>query len=123
LNAPGIIFGYTNIDSNSSPTMSAIGISTINKIGIAYITTMQTNVPTGSVKFIESSNGGQSWSEPVTVWAANYNTDSLAALRGIDCAYNSETPNVVFEVCKRSPSSGEFFPKKISHIVFWSPNY
>ncbi|MBN8586418.1 MAG: T9SS type A sorting domain-containing protein [Ignavibacteria bacterium] len=119
-NPPGTFSGYTNIDSFSSPIMSAIDV-TPDKIGIAFITSMQTNVAPGSVKFIESSNSGLSWSEPVTIWAANYNTDSLAALRGIDCSYYGETPSVVFEVCKRSPTSGEYFPKKISHIIFWSP--
>ena len=122
LNSPGTFTGYINIDSNSGPTMSAISVSYNNKVGIAYITGIETNVPPGSVKFVESTNNGLTWAEPVTVWAANYNTDSLAALRGIDCAYKSETPNVVFEVCKRSPVNGEFFPKKISHIIFWSPN-
>ena len=99
LTAPGTFRGYTSIDSVSQTTMSAIGYSSTGKVGIAYITNLQTNVPLGSVKFIESTDEGVTWSNPVNVWITNFNTDSLGALRGIDCSYIGDTANVVFEIC------------------------
>ncbi len=121
LNSPGTFLGYTYVDTASQPLICAVGVSATGKVGISFITTEYTNVPPGSVKFTESTDEGITWSAPVNIWTANYQTDSLAALRGLDCAYNGDTANVVFEVCKRTPD-GSYNPRSISKIMFWSPN-
>lgn len=119
LNSPGTFLGYTIVDTASQPLICAVGVAASGKIGISYITTEYTNVPPGSVKFTESTDEGMTWSAPVNIWTANYQTDSLAALRGLDCAYNGDTANVVFEICKRTPD-GSYNPRSISKIMFWS---
>jgi len=117
---PGVFIGYTPVDATSQPSVCAVGVSGTGKISIAYITSAQTSVPPGSVRLIESTDDGNTWSSPVNIWVANYQTDSLAALRGLDCSYLNDNPNVVFEVCKRTQDAA-FFPKLLSKIMFWSP--
>ena len=117
---PGAFLGYSVIDNLTQPVISEISVSPSGKIGIAYITESVTDVPPGSVKFIESTNDGITFSAPLNVWIANYQSDSLAALRGLDCAYIGDSINVVFEVCKRTPE-GSYLPRSLSKIIFWSP--
>ena len=73
----------------------------------------------GEVLFKESNDGGLTFGAAVTIW--NYSlSDSLGAIRGIDCSYNNSVPNVVFEVCHLT-TSGSFEPNKLSKLMFWSP--
>ncbi len=110
LNSPGTFVGYSPIpDANNS---TAVGVGT-GKTGIAYITS-------GSVKLIETTNGGVDWSLPQNIW--NWRaSDSTGALRGIDMVYNGTTPQVIFELCHVDPMSGNYSPKQPSKIAFWSP--
>jgi len=117
---PGQYVGYTPVETTSQPSVCAVGVSGTGRICIAYITSAQNNVPPGSVRLIESTDDGITWSSPVNIWVANYQTDSIAALKGLDISYLNDNPNVVFEVCKRTQDAS-FFPKLYSKIMFWSP--
>jgi hypothetical protein len=112
LNPPGTFLGYSTIPENNFNS-TAIGIGA-GKTGVAYLTL------NGSVRLIESTNGGVTWGAPMAVW--NWRaSDSTGPLRGIDMTYNGTTPQVVFELCHVDTVAGTFDPKKPSKIAFWSP--
>jgi hypothetical protein len=46
------------------------------------------------VYFMESTNHGSNFSTPLKIYDANFNTDSLAGLRGISIVYKGNTTHV-----------------------------
>jgi len=75
------------------------------KIGLAYHLVIDNNGTNESrIIFSESTDGGESWSNPVAIFGGGINTqfnledneDTLTAGNEIDIAYAGETPHVVF---------------------------
>lgn len=114
LTPPGTFSGYVfdpQLNSNNQLAISSSG----NRIAIAYIAN---SADLNRIYIKESTDGGNNFSAPLLIW--DYSSDSLSGLRGIDCSYDGNTPNVVFEVCK-IPQAGTYDPKKPSKLYFWSP--
>jgi hypothetical protein len=112
---PGTFSGYS-LESDANNINLSVLASNGNKTAIAYIS----NDESFRRIFIrESSDGGLTFGNSVTVWGLN--SDSISALRGIDCSYDENTPNVVFEVNKWNHNQGSWSPGEPSKIYFWSP--
>ncbi|MBN1633915.1 MAG: T9SS type A sorting domain-containing protein [Ignavibacteria bacterium] len=73
----------------------------------------------GDAFFIESTNDGMTWSTPLKIFHANFNTDSLGCLRGLNLIYKGEDPKAVFETVKIT-REGSYFPGLPAKIRFWS---
>ena len=89
------------------------------KVGLVY----EGQTPIAhDVFYKESTDGGLTWSIPVTVWAADYLADTIwGHWRGIDIEFLGEDPFVVFEI--GSVGTGEQYSPDIpSRIYLWSPN-
>jgi hypothetical protein len=116
----GTFTGYSpNTDIGNGGYSYTVATSPGGKIGIAYrVGDLSLTVP-GSVKVIESTDDGNTFSAPQTIWTPNYTTDSLATLKGLDAGYNGENVNVTFEVCVQTLNN-EYFPKRPSRIYFWA---
>lgn len=92
------------------------------RIGLAYINDGTNDLANfNDIYFMESTNHGSNFSTPLKIYDANFNTDSLAGLRGISIVYRNTTPCVVFEIIKQT-TAGNFFPESPSQIRFWSPS-
>lgn len=108
---------------NASPAECySIARGSDGRIGLAYINDGTNDLANfNDIYFMESTNHGSNFSTPLKIYDANFNTDSLAGLRGISIAYRNTTPCVVFETIKQT-TSGTFFPESPSKIRFWSPS-
>lgn len=98
------------IDFNDSTVCATSGGSYVlasggGKIGLAYYLTIDNNgANEGRIIFSESSDGGNSWSDPVAIFGGSINTqfnlegdeDTITAGNQLDIAYVGETAHVVF---------------------------
>ncbi|MDD5362592.1 MAG: T9SS type A sorting domain-containing protein [Ignavibacteria bacterium] len=120
---PSTWLGWNTIPAEQSEAY-AIGRGSDGRIGIAYINDYN-NAPNyyGDVWFIESTNNGTSFSTPLRIFDANFDTggDSLGAFKGISISYKGNVPAVVFETVLQTPNAG-YFPFAPSNIRFWSPS-
>jgi hypothetical protein len=98
----------------------SIAKSPNGKIGIAYVGN-DADINTGSVYFVESTDNGATFSTALKIFQPNFNTDSLAGLRGICIAYQNEVAKVTFQTTKQT-TAGSFFPGLPGNIRFWSPS-
>ncbi len=108
----------TSLAGDQAETYS-VAKSPNGKIGIAYIGN-DVDVNTGSIYFIESTDNGTTFSTKLKIFQPNFNTDSLAGLRGVCITYRNENPAVVFQTTKQT-TAGSFFPGLPGNIRFWSP--
>jgi len=93
------------------------------RIGLAYIANNVWNpADYGDVFFVESTNDGVSWTSPLKIFHANFNTDSLGAIRGINMVYQGTSPKVVFELIKQT-TGGNYFPGAPAKIAIWSSSF
>ncbi|MBN8569560.1 MAG: T9SS type A sorting domain-containing protein [Ignavibacteria bacterium] len=111
--------GYRLINSSQAETYS-LARGTDGRIGLAYIVD-EARFPTeyGGVFFMESTDNGSTFSAPTKIFAANFNTDSLGALRGISLLYQGTVPKVAFETVKQT-TAGNYFGGAPNNIRFWS---
>lgn len=113
---PAPVFtGYQVLPGANNINLAAIA-SNENRTAIAYIADDQA---ARKIFLVESTDGGLTFGNPLIVWGQN--SDSIKGLRGIDCSYDGEVPNVVFEVNKWNYNQGSWSPYEPSKIYFWSP--
>jgi len=90
------------------------------RIGIAYTNSNYSQLNEfGSVWFMESTDNGTTFTTPLLVFHADFNTDSLGCLRGISLAYAGTSPKLVFETIKQTRELS-FYPGLPAKIRFWS---
>jgi hypothetical protein len=119
--------GYNNwspksMISISNPECYCTAKGQDGRIGISYIQKSNLVADYNSVYFIESTDRGQTFSNPIKIYQASFNgagADSLAAFRGISMVYKGNTPCVTFETVKQDPVSGNYFMKAPAKILFW----
>lgn len=111
--------GYRVINSSQAETYS-LAKGTDGRIGIAYIVD-EVRFPSdnASVFFMESTDNGNTYTTPVKIFSANFNSDSLGALRGVSLVYQNTVPKVAFETVKQT-TSGSYFGGAPNNIRFWS---
>jgi len=73
----------------------------------------------GDVWFVETTDDGLTWSNPLKIYHTNFATDSLGAIRGLSLVYKGEDPKAVFETIKLT-TEGNYFPGAPAKIRFWS---
>lgn len=132
INSVGFTSGLSILNPSYSPCVEMQGMSMYSfsiakgadgRIGIAYVVdAAQLTGNSGDVMLIESTDNGQSFSNPLKIFDATIHEDNtfFGAFKGISLVYNNNTPNVVFEVCKQN-LSGNFYPKEPAGIRHWSP--
>jgi hypothetical protein len=112
-------FGYHGIDGEQAESY-ALATSNSGKIGLAY--NGQAPFNDGDVYYIESIDGGLTWSSALKIFdRPDLQDTAMGGLRGVDVNFYGEQPSVVFEICTQIFSSGNFFPGLPSEILFWSP--
>ncbi|MFC2103589.1 T9SS type A sorting domain-containing protein, partial [Bacteroidota bacterium] len=115
--------GYYGIDGEQAEQYE-FSVSDGGKIGLAYNGQDDPADNSGNVFYIESTDGGMTWSDPPTlVWARDHSLDTtMGAIRGVTLNYYGEEPVVAFETVQQIFSSGNFFPGLPSNIMLWGPH-
>ena len=120
VSSPGTWLGWQPFNGTTAETYK-IARGSDGRIGLVFIANNLPGSPTlGDIYFTESTNNGSTFGTPYKIFDANFTTDSLAALRGIDIVYLGNSPKVVFETIKQTQEGG-FFPGAPNNIRFWSP--
>jgi len=114
LTPPGSFGPWQNYPAENAEQY-CLALAQDGRIGNAFISA--DNI--GDVLFRESSDGGVTWSTPITIFDADITVDSLGAFRGISMVYLNNTPCVTFEVDMITADG--YFPTVPSTIRFWSP--
>ncbi|MCX6164335.1 MAG: hypothetical protein NTU73_05655, partial [Ignavibacteriae bacterium] len=120
--SPGT-FGPWNFFYGDQAETYSLARGTDGRIGIAYnVNSALLVADYGDVFFIESTNGGTSFSTPLKIFDADISPsgDSLGMLRGLQMVYQGNDAKVVFETIKQT-TAGTFYPGGIARIRFWSP--
>jgi hypothetical protein len=127
------IAGWQVFDGDQGEGYSIAVSESGNKIGILYSGQNfgENNLHNwGSVFYRESTDGGSSWADPVTVFDAEVvytDTPYYGNRSGIDLTYLGEEPCGVFErawfTYSTEGQGGEsYYPQLESDISFWSPS-
>lgn len=135
INASSISGGdsaYTNVLNTTSGTFSgwniyngdqaetyALAVSPGGTVGHAYIGGTGKE---GWAFYRSSSDGGVTWSDPVTVFDPGPGDTVMGTIRGVDLTFAGESPCVVYEVVEQIISTGNYFPGLPSEIHFWNPD-
>ena len=89
-------------------------------IGLCFVGNKEQNDTFGDLYYIESNDGGLTWSDPFTVYEYNQQ-DSLGAFRGVDITFLNSDPYIVYEIVKQNFSQQSYDPIAPSKIMLWSP--
>lgn len=116
----GTFSGYVNFDGDQAETYS-LSRAANGTVGHAYIGNGD-GIHDNSVYYRSSTDGGLTWSAPVTVWQFSEATDSLGCLRGISMVFgNNNEPYVAFNLGLMT-LAGNFAPEDPAQIRVWSPS-
>jgi len=121
--APGT-FSSPQFINAKPPEFYCLARGNDGRIGIAYIANnLLQPSEIGDVYFIESTDNGTIFSNPIKIFDANISPsgDSLGAFRGLSMIYSGNFPKVVFETVKQT-TNGDYFPGAPAKIMFWSNN-
>ncbi len=117
----GVYSGWQLHDGSQAEDHS-MAVSDGGILGLAY----EGQAPTGDhdMFYKQSTDGGLTWSTPITIYDADVvtNPDSLLGTwRGVSMNFYGEEPCVTFEL--GWVAAGEsYYPQLPSSIAFWSPN-
>ena len=118
----GSFTGYNCSDLNAAPERYCLEKSEDESIiGFAYIGGSNDSLTFGNVYYRQSSDGGVTWSDPITIFQYDYSVDSLGAFRGLDMIFIENIPYVVFEIVKQNFSMQTYDPQAPNRIMLWSP--
>jgi len=114
---------WTAFNSDQAETY-ALALGQDGRLGLAYKSNdVWDPADYGDAYFVESTDGGVSWSTPLKIYKANFDTgDSLGLIRGISMVYQGNSPKVVFELIKQT-REGTFFPGAPAKIAVWSSSF
>ena len=113
-----LLNGVGNLPETYSLAVSESG----NKVGLVCLGEILSGQGNW-VLYVESTDGGLTWSLPTTVWQAYTDPGSgniLGCFRGVNLNFTGEVPCVVFEVGWNTDTG--YYPGLPSEIRFWSPN-
>jgi hypothetical protein len=116
----GQFTGWQDVSDGDEAEMYDFSISDNGKIAFVYVG--RTTDP-GDIFYIESTDGGLTWTAPEKIWdqVTLTGTDStLGIIRGVTINYHGEDPCIAFETGWVTLSG--YYPGLPSEIRFWSPN-
>lgn len=117
-------FGNWSFYPALSDEAYSIARSEGGKVGVAFVNNdAKFPVDKGDVFFMESTNEGISFQQPVKIFDASLassGSKGLGGFRGVSLVYSNEQPRVVFETVYHEVGIG-YFPGIASNIRYWSP--
>ena len=118
----GGVFGGWQLHDGDQAETHALATSPGGKIGLVYCGQTASNQDYW-VFYKESTDGGLTWSTPVTVWQPFTDPitgDIRGCIRGVYVSFYGEEPAVVFEVGWNTATG--YYPGLPAEVRFWSPN-
>ncbi len=93
--------GYVGIDGEQAEQY-AFAVSDAGKIGLAYNGQDLPAGNSGDVFYIESTDGGSTWTAALKVWERYHGLDTtMGAIRGVSVNFFGEDPVVAWETCQQ----------------------